>query len=448
MFCVTFRQLSSCDFQTDGSFQSFSFGNCKARFRKQSSRLGQTGLDVKAVEATQAPKLGRSEVDRFDLNRFAFSWQGLHWSSAGRTWIAGETANRWVASYWPACSNWRFSELAGLTCAGFFIRLLAVFGFPMLFGWTVLHLRVARCWEMFLVPWRHGTRQFNATCSEKVQANVSCASWSCFSCCVVVIIVLLLFFHPFTLWTLNTFHAAVLIFWAWCSGGSAWTFWQWKDHIAGGPPYSVCSYHLWSTCHYFSIVRVSTVLESAMSLRLFLAVHHEGTQPQCSSTERQHGREDLAFVWRGGKTLAEIGSRCGSKEHQTPKQQINANHGTLDFNQQDSDANRVHPDVDFIFAGRGNVSWESTSTHFLRISGPTTLQQPPNQWRKALWLCDMFHGRTTSWVPLWQSERRPEFNHKAVESVHHPVIASRSTYERCVWCVCFRLSTWCLYARL
>lgn len=298
----------------------------------------------------------------------------------------------------------------------------------MLFGWTVLHLRVARCWEMFLVPWRHGTRQFNATCSEKVQANVSCPSWSRFSCCVVVIIVLLLFFHPFTLWTLNTFHAAVLIFWAWCSGGSAWTFWQWKDHIAGGPPYSVCSYHLWSTCHYFSIVSVFTVLESAMSLRLFLAVHHEGTQPQCSSTERHHGREDLSSIWRGGKcrTLAEIGSRCGSKEHQTPQQNI------VDI----VESARFESILWFHFCWKRQCLLRvdvDTFPSYIRTNDFTTASKPMKKsihkfsQLKALWLCDMFHGRTTSWVPLWQCERRPEFNHKAVKSVHHPVIASRST---------------------
>ena len=312
----------------------------------------------------------------------------------------------------------------------------------MLFGWTVLHLRVARCWEMFLVPWRHGTRQFNATCSEKVQANVSCASWSCFSCCVVVIIVLLLFFHPFTLWTLNTFHAAVLIFWAWCSGGSAWTFWQWKDHIAGGPPYSVCSYHLWSTCHYFSIVPVSTVLESAMSLRLFLAVHHEGTQPQCSSTERQHGREDLSSVWRGGTTLAEIGSRCGSKEHQTPMHQINANHGTLSIlsNQQDSS-----PSCGFHCWKRQCLLRVDVDTFpsYIRTNDFTTASRPMKK---------SIHKFTTkSFVTLWHVSWQDDILgatltvREATWIRSSPGHCKSKHYEKCV---CFRLSTWCLYARL
>ena len=47
---------------------------------------------MKAVEATQAPKLGRSEVDRFDLNRFAIFLKIL--ISAGRGYTGLQLAER------------------------------------------------------------------------------------------------------------------------------------------------------------------------------------------------------------------------------------------------------------------------------------------------------------------------------------------------------------------
>ena len=62
--------MSSCDVRTDGSFQSFSFG-AKRGFGSNPPGLDSSGLDVKA--ATQAPKLERSEVDRYTNMAYIFN---------------------------------------------------------------------------------------------------------------------------------------------------------------------------------------------------------------------------------------------------------------------------------------------------------------------------------------------------------------------------------------
>ena len=146
---------------------------------------------------------------------------------------------------------------------------------------------------MFLVPWRQGTRQFNAICS----------SWSCF---FLLRVFPMLFNSPLRI---TPFHALNFKRIS-CSsphllGMVLW--WLCLDLLAVVRP------RCWRPavqCLLLSslidlLVTISHLflylLESAMSLRLFLAVHHVGTQPQCSSMERQHGREDLSSVWRGGQ---------------------------------------------------------------------------------------------------------------------------------------------------
>ena len=179
-----------------------------------------------------------------------------------------------------------------------------------------------------------------------------------------------------------------------------------------------------------------------MSLRLFLAVHHVGTQPQCSSTERQHGREDLSSFWRGGKTLAEIGSRCGSKEHQTPMANQCTSFFTLSIlsNQQDSS-----PSCGFHFCWKRQCLLRvdvDTFPSYIRTNDFTTASRPMKKSIVTLWhvswqddiLGATLTVREATWIQPQSCRIRSSPGH--CKSKH------------CEKCVCFRLSTWCLYARL